>query len=188
MNYNQELSDKIENSDLYKDYLSQKEKASEKIRDSKTNNIISLKGEKCNEFVPEMFSGTEYTAKNNCVYYVVSSETQKLLCNFIAWIIAEITVDDGLEIRKTFKIAEKHKSGYDLPIIDVLENDFSNLNWVIKKWGAKCILEPTQSVKDRLRHCIQRISKNIKAESVFSFTGWKYYKDKWIYLYSGGAV
>jgi hypothetical protein len=47
------------------------------------------------------------------------------------------------------------------------------MNWIIKKWGAKYILETGFNAKDYLRCCIQKILKDIKSKTVFGFTGWK---------------
>lgn len=161
--------------------------------DSNSNNILNLSqdGQNVNPEFRQYFAGTEYFAKNNCTYMNICDKrgkTERLLCNFVAIINEEITVDDGLEIHKIFKVAGKHEQGYDLPVITVPENPFLSMNWIIGKWGARCIIEPGQAVKDRLRHCIQKISKNTSNKTIFKFTGWNFYNNRWIYLHSGGAI
>ncbi|MDR1473546.1 MAG: hypothetical protein LBI41_03190, partial [Lactobacillales bacterium] len=93
-----------------------------------------------------------------------------------------------MRTHKFFKISGKHQQNYDLPSIDVPEKNFSGMGWITGKWNAGCILEPTQNIKDKLRHCIQKISKDIKRKTVLGFTGWNKYQGKWIYLHGGGAV
>ena len=189
---NEEFAKKLANSDLFKKYLANKKSTVTKSDDSTDNKeILPPKSETLGSFFEKMFEGTRYIAKENCTYAVISkggNETQKRLCNFVSWIEREVTTDDGLETHKVLKICGKHQNGDDLPGIDVSENDFQSMNWIIRKWGVYCILEPHQSVKESLRHCIQVISKNIKSETVFKHIGWRKYGGKWIYLHGSGAV
>ncbi len=189
---NEEFATKIANSDLFKKYLANKKSTITENDDNTTHNdILPQKSETLGSFFEKIFENTRYIAKENCTYAVISkssNETQKRLCNFVAWIEKEVTIDDGLETHKVLKICGKHQNGDDLPGIDVSENDFQSMNWIIRKWGVCCILEPHQSAKESLRHCIQVISKNIKSETVFKHIGWRKYGGKWIYLHSSGAV
>lgn len=181
----------IKNSGFCCDHEKRKKLPEKQEAQSSYNNIIPYNGADFKYNFEENFKDSGYTSRDNCIYEVSvrdKNKTEKLICNFVALIDEEVTVDDGLETRKIFKIEGKHQKGYSLPKIDVSENDFASMNWIIKKWGAKCILETGQAVKDKLRHCIQKISKDIKSKTIFSFTGWKKYNGKWIYLYSGGAV
>lgn len=172
-------------------YYPQNKKVLENFENHLNNVILTDTKNQINSEFKEKFESTGYISKNNCTYSISfkdNKKTEKLLCNFVACIDEEITVDDGLETYKIFKIRGKHERGYDLPSIDVSENDFISMNWIIKKWGARCILETGQAIKDSIRCCIQKISKNIKDKTVFSFTGWKKLNGKWIYLHSDGAI
>lgn len=187
----EEFAQKISKSDLWRNYSENNKNTTDKISDALHNTIVLPNMDKNNNFFQNMFEGTGYLAKGNCTYAVSlkgGDKTEKLLCNFVAWIEKEVAIDDGLETHNILKIKGKHQNGDDLPSIDVSENDFQSMNWIIKKWGVKCILEPRQSTKDSVRHCIQMISKNIKSETVFKHTGWRNHSGKWIYLHSGGSV
>lgn len=187
----EEFAEKISKSDLWKNYSENNKNTTDKSSDALHNTIILPNMDKNNDFFQKMFEGTGYSAKDSCTYSVSlkgGDITEKRLCNFVAWIEKEVTIDDGLETHNVLKIKGKHQNGDDLPGIDVSENDFQSMNWIIKKWGVKCILEPRQSTKDSVRHCIQMISKNIKSETVFKHIGWRKYGGKWIYLHSGGSV
>ncbi len=191
----EQFAEKIQNSGILKNYHpeTQKEKALEVIENSYNNLILLENEEKINDEFKEKFKGTGYISKNNCTYLKVYSKQQnkvveKLLCNFVAFIDEEITVDDGLETHKILKIRGRHEQGYDLPSISVPERNFGSMNWITGMWNAKCIIETGQSIRDNIRCCIQKISKNIKDKTIFSFTGWKKLNGKWIYLHSGGAI
>ena len=132
----EEFAKKISQSDLWKNYSENNKNTTDKISDALHNTIILPNMDKNNNFFQNMFEDTGYLAKGNCTYAVSlkgGDKTEKLLCNFIAWIEKEITIDDGLETHNILKIKGKHQNGDDLPGIDVSENDFQSMNWIIKK-------------------------------------------------------
>ncbi|MDP4153269.1 MAG: DUF927 domain-containing protein [Bacillota bacterium] len=149
----------------------------------------------CDAEFKGLFSRSGYTAidgnTNQVVLHKECNRWQvdyKPICNFVAWCTGEKTTDDGIETKKTFAIKGKHASGRELPEIEVQAADFNNMNWITKMWGFSCNLNPGTTIKDRLRHCIQQISRNLKSETVYTYTGWRLYREKWIYLHGKGAV
>jgi hypothetical protein len=70
----------------------------------------------------------------------------------------------------------------------VPSDDFSSMRWITKEWGLSPNIYPGQSVKDKVRHAIQSLAKDIKRETVFTHMGWRKFDDKWVYLHAGGAI
>lgn len=99
-----------------------------------------------------------YKIKDGCLYeikYTKQGEYDKKLCNFISWIVNEITVDDGVETTTRIRLAGVHESGRTLPEIEIAAEELGSFNWLYKNWGIDCILEPGSSVKDSIRYAIQ---------------------------------
>ncbi|NLB81971.1 MAG: DUF927 domain-containing protein [Clostridiaceae bacterium] len=140
----------------------------------------------------EMFYMSGYSVHNgNTVQKVEKSDGStdiKILANFVAWCNGEKTVDDGAEAHKYFQLVGKHSNGRSLPQIDISASEFSNMSWVTKMWGFNCNINSGSCTKDKLRHCIQQVSKNLKQETIYTYSGWCEYKNKWIYLHGNGAV
>src|SRR5665648_25741 len=166
-------------------------------------NMLDKYVEELNEYIPrekdkeagsieEMFAGSGYAIHKGCTALKTEktdgSMDVKLLSNFVAWCEGESTTDDGLDVLKTFNIKGKHSNGTSLPVINVNAMDFSNMNWVTKLWGFNCNMSAGSNTKDRLRHCIQSISKDIKEETVYLHTGWRNHNGNWIYLHGDGSV
>lgn len=142
---------------------------------------------KCDEGLAELFKGSDYTAVNGNTFEIAE---YRQLCNFVAWIVREKTMDDGSgESQKTYVIAGRHAHGQALPEITVLSSEFNSLNWVTDKWGLTCNINPGVAVKDRLRHCIQQISRKIDCEMEFTHTGWHCdTQNGWIYLNGSESI
>lgn len=142
---------------------------------------------KCDEGFAELFKGSDYTAINGNTFEIAE---YRQLCNFVAWIVSEKTMDDGSgEPQKTYVIAGRHANGRALSRITISSGEFGSMNWVTDKWGLTCNINPGVAIKDRLRHCIQQISNKIDCEMEFTHTGW--YHDPqngWIYLNGSESV
>ena len=63
--------------------------------------------------------------------------------------------------------------------------DLSNFNWLLDKWGAKCIIEVGQRCKDQLRYYIQTTSEYAEQLTEYHVTGWKKIDGEWHYLLPG---
>lgn len=100
-----------------------------------------------------------FETRDNCLYVTTvskrGSSTTKV-CNFVPRIVSEKTVDDGAVTEKTLVLSGIHADGSTLPPVEVNGADLSNFNWLLDKWGAKCIIEVGQRCKDQLRYYIQR--------------------------------
>ena len=76
-----------------------------------------------------------------------SGITTKKLCNFLPYLTGEVTVDDGAEQSRVFRIAGIHESGQALPEIEVTVKEFEKTNWMLERWGADCVIEPGTATK-----------------------------------------
>ena len=135
----EQFANLVENSDIIKNYTIKEQKNKkvlEKIENFSNSLILSKKEENIKMDFKYFFDNTGYKTKNNCTYKILvknnNQSSEKLLCNFVAFIDEEITIDDRVGIHKIFKIIGKHHKGYSLSSVDVCENDFSSMNWIIK--------------------------------------------------------
>lgn len=110
------------------------------------------------------------------------------LANFLAWPVREISLDNGVERKTDFEIEGILSGSQKLRPVMVSSDDFSSMKWLVKEWGLSPNIYPGQSVKDKVRHAIQSLAKDIKRETVFTHTGWRKFDDKWVYLHAGGAI
>ena len=132
--------------------------------------------------------GKPYKVENNCLCVEHNSgrgRNIRKLCNFMPWLISETTVHDGIEDVKKLLIGGRHENGIILPEICIPASEFASINWVTKYWGARCNLEPGQTVKDSIRHAIQQTAPNMASTEVYTHTGWIQKEGDWHYLFCG---
>ena len=129
-----------------------------------------------------------YEIRDNCLYVTTvskrGSSTTKV-CNFVPRIVSEKTVDDGAVTEKTLVLSGIHADGSTLPPVEVNGADLSNFNWLLDKWGAKCIIEVGQRCKDYLRYYILTTSENAEQLTEYHVTGWKKIDGEWHFLLPG---
>ncbi len=129
-----------------------------------------------------------YKIVGNCLLEIRNSKQgsyDRKLCNFLPWIVSEITLDDGVETTTRIRLRGVHESGRTLPEIEIPADDLGNFNWIAKHWGMDCILEVGQSVKDSVRYAIQTTAKYASRQTVYAVTGWKKVNGVWEYLLPG---
>ena len=128
--------------------------------------------------------------RDNCLYVTTTSKrgssTMKL-CNFVPRIVSEKTVDDGAVVEKSLVLSGVHADGSTLPKVEVTGADLSNFNWLLDKWGAKCIIEVGQSRKDHLRYYIQTTAEEAEQSTEYHVTGWKKINGEWHFLLPGNS-
>lgn len=130
----------------------------------------------------------KYRIKGNRLYETVAGKNgtfERLLCNFVSWITAEITLDDGAETTTWIRLRGIHESGRTLPEIEIPAADLAGFNRLAQRWGMDCILEVGKAVKDCVRHAIQTTAANAEKKTVFAVTGWKKIGEEWYYLMPG---
>jgi len=109
------------------------------------------------------------------------------LCNFTARITEENLIDDGQDSQHLFTIEGKLYDKIPLSPLEITAEKFSSLSW-ISKWGSKACLEPGQTVKDYVRHSIQKASTDTPVRIHYGHTGWREINNQWVYLHAAGAI
>ena len=129
-----------------------------------------------------------FEIRDNCLYVTTVSKrghSTSKVCNFVPRIVSEKTVDDGAVTEKTLVLSGIHADGSTLPPVEVNGADLSNFNWLLDKWGAKCIIEVGQRCKDHLRYYIQTTSEYAEQLTEYHVTGWKKIDGEWHFLLPG---
>ena len=109
------------------------------------------------------------------------------LCNFLPYIVSEVTLDDGAEESKRLVLGGVRQDGSLLPEIEVTGSDLGAFNWLIDKWGADCVLEIGPNIRDSVRYAIQMTAPDAERQTVYEVTGWKKIGGGWRFLMPGGA-
>ena len=146
--------------------------------------ITSTKNNSSTEEIKNLYP-SPYKVRDGCLYKEITNKSgtvTKKLCNFLPYLVSEVSIDDGAEVKKVLRLGGVHESGRVLPEIDVTGAEFASFNWLIERWGADCILEPERSVKDSVRHAIQQTAKHAEKKQIYHITGWKLIDGKWEYL------
>lgn len=131
-----------------------------------------------------------YKVIDGCLYREVRTKNgsyDQKLCNFLPYIVSEITLDDGAEESKRLRLGGVRQDGGQLPEIEILGSDLSNFNWLIDQWGADCILEVGTAIKDSVRYAIQQTACEADRQTVYAVTGWKKINHVWRFLMPGDA-
>ena len=126
-----------------------------------------------------------FEIRDNCLYMTSHSKKGSntfKICNFVPYIVSEKTVDDGAVTEKTLVLSGVHADGSILPTVEVTGSDLANFNWLLDKWGAKCIVEVGQSRKDHLRYYIQTTAEKAQQSTEYRVTGWKKINGEWVFL------
>ena len=106
------------------------------------------------------------------------------LSNFLASIITNLMIDDGLESKREFELeCELSGRAYKFTIP---ASRFAQMDWAIEQMGAHAIIFPNQ--KDYARAAIQCFSMDAEERNVYAHTGWRKIDGTWNFLHAGGAV
>ena len=130
----------------------------------------------------------------NCdTLYKAATKGAKPVSNFLPVPTEEILYDDGKEQQRYFRIIGRKSKEFkitELPEITIKAADTGNMNWILDKWGFGAnIYPPYQSNKDMIRSVMVTIGAQTAArKTIFTHTGWRKIKEKWCFLYAGGAI
>ena len=108
------------------------------------------------------------------------------LTNYGARIIADISEDDGAEVRRFFEI--EATLGARSRTFRVGAAEFGAMAWATQHLGAGAVTYPGFGIKDHARAAIQLLSGTPPERTVFTHTGWRTGRDTELYLHAGGAV
>ena len=129
-----------------------------------------------------------YKVMNGWLYREIQSSRgayDKPLCNFLPYIVREVTLDDGAETSKRLLLSGVKCTGEPLPEVEISGTELSSFNWVMEHWGADCVLEVGSNVKDHVRYAIQQTAADAERSTVYTVTGWKKIDGAWHYLLPG---
>jgi hypothetical protein len=118
----------------------------------------------------------------------LAGDPPTVLSNFVARIVEEQVLDDGIEHSRQLVLAGELEDGTTLPDVTVPAADFSNLEWVLRSWGARAVIAAGHAFKDHLRAAIQVLSHDVRTRRIFQHTGWREIDGLWVYLHAGGAI
>ena len=128
--------------------------------------------------VPDSLYPEPYCVIDNCLCQKILNKNKmepdiKKLCNFVPYIVSQITFDNGAEVTSRVKIAGISFSGETLPTVDVGYDEFAMLGWITREWGFSCIVSVGSSTRDHVRVAIQSTADKAERVTVYSGTGWK---------------
>jgi hypothetical protein len=148
---------------------------------------------------PEELRGTPYSIVDGC--FVRDLSTRQMMSalmtgadpfmtisNFVAEIVEEITVDDGAEAKRHFRLRGVSEEGISLPEVDVPADQFSGMAWVPEHWGVIANIAAGLGTKDQAREAIQLYSRGAPQRFIFQHTGFRRRGENLIYLHGDGAV
>jgi hypothetical protein len=105
---------------------------------------------------------------------------QKLLRNFTARILTNVTEDDGVEKKNVLEIEARcrgRKKHFFVPA-----SEFPKMTWPLEKFGGEAIIAAGMGAKDHARAAIQHLSGDIERRTVYTHTGWLCISPQWFYL------
>src|SRR5215212_1998412 len=108
------------------------------------------------------------------------------LTNFTARITADVSEDDGAEVKRHFEI--EARSGERHARFNVPAAKFVSMNWPTEQLRASAIVFPGFSAKDHARAAIQLLSEDVEERRIYTHTGWREVDGVWNYLHGGGAI
>lgn len=106
------------------------------------------------------------------------------IANFIARIVRDLILDDGVEKGREFGI-EAELDGHKFSFI-VTASEFPRMGWVLRHLGPQALIYPGQ--QQHARAAIQWLSGQVRQERIFTHLGWTRDGSDWLYLHAGGAV
>ena len=109
---------------------------------------------KCTSIVPyvpeqtDRFSWTDqqlnmlyplgYEVKHGCLMYKRPQDEKailELVCNFVAWIVSEVTMYDGQKKTTRLTIAGKHSDGSALHEVTIDASEITQNEWIVNNLG-----------------------------------------------------
>ena len=108
--------------------------------------------------------------------------------NFISLIDEQINLDDGLKQEAAFLVAGKQRNGPFLPTLTIPATQYQAMQWPLRNYGGRGIVEADQATPRRLANAILILSGDISVTTVYQHTGWRHANDQWFYLSGSGAI
>jgi 5S rRNA maturation endonuclease (ribonuclease M5) len=112
------------------------------------------------------------------------------LGNFYLTISKEVSIIDGLNIPEvSYAVTGGLATGETFPEVEVNANEFSELHWIGKYWGARPILYIPRSKYYLFSRAVQEMSlDNMTRERVYTHTGWAVIDGERSFLTTTGRI
>lgn len=137
------------------------------------------------------FYPSPYKREENCIAIMRLTKDGFVtvpLCNFVAWVEAEITRDTSTELRRELLITGEKQDGTPLPSVRVSVDEVAKMEWMRNAWPSDCNLTVTNSVERHVQFAIRSTVVRARQERVFEYTGWQEIDGKWHYLLPGNGT
>ncbi|MBI3200067.1 MAG: DUF3854 domain-containing protein [Myxococcales bacterium] len=132
--------------------------------------------------VEEQAGDTSYCVRDGAFF-----TGERRLTNFTAKVVEEILRDAGDHQARVFRIEGELASGAKLPALTVDASEFSEMAWVVERWGANAVVEAGRGVADHARAAIQTLSSPT-SRVVYTGYGWREIEGRQVYLVPGPHV
>ncbi|GGS14572.1 DUF927 domain-containing protein [Deinococcus knuensis] len=121
------------------------------------------------------------------------TEVREQLCNFAAFITAQVRQDEGQgEAARVFEVEGYRATGapFQPARVTVPVAEFDGMRWPLKEWGALARVEAGNGKKDKARAAIQALSevRGIEERTVYAHTGWTVHPEHGPVFLTAGAV
>lgn len=118
----------------------------------------------------------------------INENPTPLTHNFIALIDEQINLDDGARQETAFIIKGKQRHGPLLPTLTITAANYQPMQWPLRHYGGRGIVEADQATPRKLANAILILSGDIPITTVYQHTGWRQIEKQWCYLSGGGAI
>ena len=126
-----------------------------------------------------------YVVKDGCLCERIKVKEQVIevkLADFVPVMRSEITLDDGADQRKLFRVSGTYKDGTVLPEQIVSADEMQSMKWLLQRWGQYGAVIPRQNVLGKISHAILLTKQEVRNETVFLQTGWREFPDGFDFL------
>ncbi len=138
-----------------------------------------------NPVIDESVYHEPYVVKDGCLCERIKVKEQVIevkLADFVPVLRSEITLDDGAEQRKLFRIAGTYKDGTLLSEQIVSADEMQSMKWLLQRWGQYGAVIPRQNVLSKICHAILLTKQEVRNETIFLQTGWREFPDGYEFL------
>ncbi len=108
--------------------------------------------------------------------------------NFVARVDEQINLDDGLKQETAFLVVGKQRNGPLLSTLTIPATQYQAMQWPLRNYGGRGIVEADQATPRRLANAILILSGDIPITTVYQHTGWRNINGEWVYLSGSGAI
>jgi hypothetical protein len=108
--------------------------------------------------------------------------------NFVALITEQINLDDGARQETSFLVEGKQKNGQLLPKLTIPATQYQAMQWPLRHYGSRGIVEADQATPRRLANATLILSGDVSITTIYQHAGWRNINSQWYYLSGSGAI